>query len=124
MGWTWLNLPFVRPFLCFMLRAMCNMLLLRMWCAQDVIILPEEAVYKKVDTGREGERVYLMEIADNRRLFYWMQDKDADKDEVCGCFRHRSFQRFSLPVVSVRSLCCMVCVWHQPEPFRPAWRWC
>lgn len=49
---------------------------------QDVIILPEEAVYKKVDTGREGERVYLMEIAGNRRFFYWMQDKDADKDEV------------------------------------------
>lgn len=45
--------------------------------------MPEEAVYKKVDTGREGERVYLMEIAGNRRLFYWMQDKDADKDEVC-----------------------------------------
>ena len=49
---------------------------------KDVIILPEEAVYKKVDTGREGERVYLMEIAGNRRFFYWMQDKDADKDEV------------------------------------------
>lgn len=40
-------------------------------------------MYKKVDTGREGERVYLMEIAGNRRFFYWMQDKDADKDEVC-----------------------------------------
>lgn len=52
---------------------------------QDVIILPEEAVYKKVDTGREGERVYLMEIAGNRRFFYWMQDKDADKDEVRAC---------------------------------------
>eukprot|EP00904_Undaria_pinnatifida_P012348 jgi/Undpi1/8243/HiC_scaffold_25.g10713.m1 len=47
----------------------------------DIIILPEEAVYKKVDTGREGERVFLMEIAGNRRFFYWMQDKDADKDE-------------------------------------------
>ena len=54
---------------------------------QDIIILPEEAVYKKVDTGREGERVFLMEIAGNRRFFYWMQDKDADKDEAsisCG----------------------------------------
>lgn len=39
-------------------------------------------MYKKVDTGREGERVYLMEIAGNRRFFYWMQDKDSDKDEV------------------------------------------
>lgn len=39
-------------------------------------------MYKKIDTGREGERVYLMEIAGNRRLFYWMQEKDADKDEV------------------------------------------
>ncbi|CAN0103318.1 unnamed protein product, partial [Scytosiphon promiscuus] len=47
----------------------------------DVIILPEEAVYKKIDTGREGERVFLMEIAGNRRFFYWMQDKDVEKDE-------------------------------------------
>lgn len=53
--------------------------------AQDMIILPEEAVYKKIDTGREGERVYLMEIAGNRRFFYWMQDKDSDKDEVRSC---------------------------------------
>ena len=49
---------------------------------QDIIILPEEAVYRKVDTGREGERVFLMEIAGNRRFFYWMQDKDPEKDEA------------------------------------------
>lgn len=49
---------------------------------QDIIILPEEAVYKKVDTGREGERVFILEIAGNRRFFYWMQDKSPDKDEV------------------------------------------
>lgn len=47
-------------------------------------------MYKKVDTGREGERVYLLEIAGNRRFFYWMQDKDSDKDEVGmhACIRH------------------------------------
>lgn len=51
-------------------------------CEQDIIILPEEAEYKKVDTGREGERVYLLEIGGNRRFFYWMQDKSLEKDEV------------------------------------------
>lgn len=39
-------------------------------------------MYKKVDTGREGDRVFLLEIAGNRRFFFWMQDKSADKDEV------------------------------------------
>lgn len=64
-----------------------------------MIILPEEAVYKKVDTGREGERVYLMEIAGNRRFFYWMQDKDADKDEVSWMLlASASTQPVSLPV--------------------------
>ena len=49
---------------------------------QDIIILAEEAVYKKVNTGTDGDRVYLMEIAGNRRFFYWMQDKNSEKDEV------------------------------------------
>ncbi|CAM9920523.1 unnamed protein product [Ascophyllum nodosum] len=47
----------------------------------DIIILAEEAVYKKVNTGTDGDRVYLMEIAGNRRFFYWMQDKNSEKDE-------------------------------------------
>lgn len=51
---------------------------------QDIIILPEEAIYKKVNTGREDDRVFLMEIGGNHRLFYWMQDKNAEKDEVSG----------------------------------------
>ena len=37
-------------------------------------------VYKKVKTGRDGDRVYLFQI-DNLRFFFWMQDKDAVADE-------------------------------------------
>lgn len=62
----------------------CDCFLFFVWW-QDIIILPEEAVYKKVDTGHEGERVFILEIAGNRRFFYWMQDKSSDKDEVSIC---------------------------------------
>ena len=48
-------------------------------------------MYKKVDTGREGERVFLMEIAGNRRFFYWMQDRDSVKDEARGFAALRLF---------------------------------
>lgn len=44
--------------------------------------MPEEAVYKKVDTGTEGERVFILELAGNQRYMYWMQDKSSDKDEA------------------------------------------
>ncbi|CAM9944997.1 unnamed protein product [Discosporangium mesarthrocarpum] len=48
---------------------------------EDMIILPEEAVFKKVNTGREEDRVYLMEIGSSNRFFYWMQSKSSEKDE-------------------------------------------
>lgn len=94
---TFLNVPFGLHNCCCLFRLCAN-------TQQDVIILPEEAVYKKVDTGREGERVYLMEIAGNRRFFYWMQDKDADKDEVSVMKEHRCLAKLAPAFGSPASL--------------------
>jgi len=45
----------------------------------DLIVFPEEATYKKV-TQSSG-RVYLFEFRDSsRKLFIWMQDLNAEKD--------------------------------------------
>ena len=48
-------------------------------------IFPEDGLtYQKVDTGREGDRVYLLEYGSNseRRYFFWMQDKlEGNLDE-------------------------------------------
>lgn len=59
--------------------------------------MPQEAVYKRVDTGREGDRVFLMEIV-GVRSFFWMQDKSPDKDEV-QIFRNAPLARGSSPCV-------------------------
>lgn len=41
------------------------------------IFAEDGLTYQKVDTGREGDRVYLLEYGStsNRRYFFWMQDK-------------------------------------------------
>ena len=47
------------------------------------MLFPGEVTYKKVNTGREGDRVYMMKWNNNngRILMYWMQDKSSDKDD-------------------------------------------
>ena len=46
------------------------------------IVFEDSVVFTKIDTGREGDRVYLLKWKDDtRRLMFWMQDKSADKDE-------------------------------------------
>lgn len=41
---------------------------------EDVIIFPEEATFSRVNTGREHDRVYLLQYKNSsRRFFYWMQ---------------------------------------------------
>jgi len=46
------------------------------------IVFQNSVVFKKINTGREEDRVYLLKWKDeNRRLMFWMQDKSADKDE-------------------------------------------
>lgn len=49
----------------------------------DLIIFPEDAVFKKVkQVPKEQGRVYLLEFkASNRRLFFWIQEGKDDKDD-------------------------------------------
>lgn len=55
---------------------------------EDILVLPNDAKFQKVDTGRQDDRVYLLEYKDKdnkdaepKRKFFWMQDKNSDKDE-------------------------------------------
>lgn len=51
-------------------------------CTQDFIIFPNDAKFIKVNTGREGDRVYLLQYNNStRRFFFWMQNKDSSKDD-------------------------------------------
>ena len=49
----------------------------------DHLVFPGDAQFEKIDTGREGDRVFSLQFTANRsrRFFFWMQDKDASKDE-------------------------------------------
>ncbi|KAJ0407388.1 hypothetical protein ATCC90586_000095 [Pythium insidiosum] len=48
----------------------------------DFILFPDDAAFNKVNTGREGDRVYLLQYKNSsRRFFFWMQHKDASRDE-------------------------------------------
>ena len=50
--------------------------------ADEFIVMPEEVTLKKINTGREGDRVYLLKWNNvNRKHMYWMQDKKPDKDD-------------------------------------------
>jgi hypothetical protein len=48
----------------------------------DRIIMPGEAVLKRVKAGTENDRVFLLKFqyGNNNRLMFWMQDKDPSKD--------------------------------------------
>eukprot|EP00579_Thalassiosira_antarctica_P002172 CAMPEP_0201865540 /NCGR_PEP_ID=MMETSP0902-20130614/384_1 /ASSEMBLY_ACC=CAM_ASM_000551 /TAXON_ID=420261 /ORGANISM="Thalassiosira antarctica, Strain CCMP982" /LENGTH=452 /DNA_ID=CAMNT_0048390305 /DNA_START=65 /DNA_END=1423 /DNA_ORIENTATION=+ len=47
----------------------------------------DDATFERVETGREGDRVYLLQCGNNNadsRHFFWMQDKDVEPDEdIC-----------------------------------------
>jgi hypothetical protein len=48
----------------------------------DRIVFPGESVFKRVNTGRQGDRVFMLKyLSGNQQLMYWMQDKSAEKDE-------------------------------------------
>lgn len=51
---------------------------------QDInhMIFPGDAELIKVNSGREGDRVYMLQFSSNssRRFFFWCQDKDDSKD--------------------------------------------
>uniref|UniRef100_A0AAV1VAA1 Proteasomal ubiquitin receptor ADRM1 n=1 Tax=Peronospora matthiolae TaxID=2874970 RepID=A0AAV1VAA1_9STRA len=49
---------------------------------EDFIIFPDDAHFDKVDTGRPDDRVYILQYKNSsRRFFFWMQNKDASRDE-------------------------------------------
>ncbi|KAH7459712.1 hypothetical protein PRIC1_010974 [Phytophthora ramorum] len=49
---------------------------------EDFIIFPDDAHFAKVDTGRPADRVYILQYKNSsRRFFFWMQNKDASRDE-------------------------------------------
>jgi len=49
----------------------------------DLIIFPEEAVFKKVTPDQPNtSRIYILEFkTSNKKLFFWMQEPKADKDD-------------------------------------------
>lgn len=53
-------------------------------------ILPtDNCSYTKVDTGREGDRVYLLQFgkSKDRRYFYWMQENDIKNSDEENCVK-------------------------------------
>ncbi|CAI5709881.1 unnamed protein product [Hyaloperonospora brassicae] len=49
---------------------------------EDFIIFPDDAHFGKVDTGRPDDRVYILQYKNSsRRFFFWMQNKDASRDD-------------------------------------------
>lgn len=57
----------------------------------DLIVFPDDVQFKKVNTGRESDRVYMLKwrIGD-RRIMFWMQNKDTseDSDNCANINRH------------------------------------
>lgn len=45
------------------------------------MVFAGEYIFKKVKTGREGDRVYMLKyLSGTVRLMFWLQDKGAEKD--------------------------------------------
>ena len=50
----------------------------------DRMLFPGDATFKKVNTGRPTDRVYVLKFISGLSLMFWMQDKGAEKDEeIC-----------------------------------------
>lgn len=49
----------------------------------DHMVFPGDAKFEKVNTGREGDRVVMLQFSSNasRRFFFWLQHKKDDDDE-------------------------------------------
>jgi 26S proteasome regulatory subunit N13 len=47
----------------------------------DLIVFPDDVQFKRVNTGRDGDRVYMLKwrIGD-RRIMFWMQNKSPSED--------------------------------------------
>jgi len=54
------------------------------------IAASEECTYEKVDTGREGDRIFMFSVAKNHH-FYWMQDKLEDGKDEEDCVKMNTY---------------------------------
>lgn len=52
----------------------------------DHMVFPGDAKFNKVETGRDGDRVYALQFGQNtsRNFFFWMQSKEDDDAAVVG----------------------------------------
>ena len=52
---------------------------------EDLLVFPNNQEFKKVETGRAEDRVYLLQFkASSRRFFFWMQEASKEGDaELC-----------------------------------------
>lgn len=49
---------------------------------EDFIIFPDDATFSRAHTGRDHDRVFLLQYKNSsRRFFFWMQHKDSSRDE-------------------------------------------
>jgi len=50
---------------------------------EDVIVMPHDAYFARVNTGRTKDRVYILQYqgGSSRRFFFWMQSASDEKDE-------------------------------------------
>jgi hypothetical protein len=49
---------------------------------QPLFLLPNDCVFKKAKTGREGDRVYMLKFNGTKEYkMFWMQSTDTSKDE-------------------------------------------
>lgn len=56
-----------------------------------LILFPDDVEFKKVDTGRSGDRVYMLKWRTGGKvLMFWMQDKSTSKD-VENCTKFNEF---------------------------------
>jgi 26S proteasome regulatory subunit N13 len=48
----------------------------------DRIVMPGESVFRKIKSGRDSDRVFMLKFSSgNQRFLFWMQAKDNSKDE-------------------------------------------
>lgn len=49
---------------------------------EDYMILPGQQTFEKVDTGKDADRVYLLQFkGQSKRRFFWMQEPNEKKDK-------------------------------------------
>lgn len=76
---------------------------------EDFIIFPDDASFSRVDTGRAGDRVFLLQYKNSsRRFFFWMQVRGFPCEfYVCVCSYGQAYIKTSISMVAVVVLACV-----------------